>query len=189
MGYDTHSTSSTPAANFVNVAANDYHLIAGAPAVDHGEASHAPPYDLEGHVRPFGSATDIGAYEFGSTMASDAGTFVDAGSTPDAGQRHRTRTHAGDSGDGLPIRPLAPTRATHANATGGRSGRFGGSRCPGSEPTTQREAAVVTCPARAIARHHALSRSAATRARRVPGGDTTRRTADHTCSDRTNPAT
>lgn len=64
---DGNSFVSEPAALFVNAAANDYHLSASSPAIDAGSSLGAPNVDLEGNGRPFGSAYDIGAYEFGST--------------------------------------------------------------------------------------------------------------------------
>jgi parallel beta-helix repeat protein len=63
-GQDQHSLVSSPAALFVNPAANNYHLLATSPAVDAGTAANAPPADLDGNPRPSGSAIDIGAYEY-----------------------------------------------------------------------------------------------------------------------------
>jgi hypothetical protein len=64
---DGNSFVSEPAALFVDAAANDYHLSAASPAIDVGSSLGAPNVDLDGNGRPFGSAHDIGAYEFGST--------------------------------------------------------------------------------------------------------------------------
>jgi len=52
---------------FVNPSANDYHLQAGSPAIDAGAnvLSHVIN-DYDGYVRPYQSAFDIGAYEYGS---------------------------------------------------------------------------------------------------------------------------
>jgi hypothetical protein len=70
-GQDQHSLVATPAALFVNPAANDYHLSATSPAVDRGVASFnghaAPARDLEASARPSGAAHDIGAYERDTT--------------------------------------------------------------------------------------------------------------------------
>jgi hypothetical protein len=41
----------------------DYRLKKDSPAVDHGLAGSAPPYDLRNHARPRGAGFDIGAYE------------------------------------------------------------------------------------------------------------------------------
>src|SRR5918998_645496 len=62
---DGNSFVSGPAALFAG--ANDYHLSATSPAIDAGSTLGAPNVDIEGKGRPFGSAYDIGAYEFGST--------------------------------------------------------------------------------------------------------------------------
>ena len=63
-GQDTHSIIATPAALFVDVAGNDYHLSATSPARDAGATIANVTDDLEGAPRPQGSAFDIGAYEF-----------------------------------------------------------------------------------------------------------------------------
>ena len=44
----------------------DYHLKAGSPAIDSGTINGALATDLDGSIRPAGSAIDIGAYEYGS---------------------------------------------------------------------------------------------------------------------------
>jgi hypothetical protein len=62
---DQNSFVAGPAALFAD--ANDYHLSATSPAIDAGSSLGAPDVDIEGKGRPFGSAHDIGAYEFGST--------------------------------------------------------------------------------------------------------------------------
>jgi parallel beta-helix repeat protein len=61
---DKHSIIATPAQLFENVTANNYHLIAGSPAIDKGTSTNAPATDLDGNPRPSGSGYDIGAYEF-----------------------------------------------------------------------------------------------------------------------------
>ncbi|HLK13123.1 MAG TPA: right-handed parallel beta-helix repeat-containing protein [Candidatus Binatia bacterium] len=62
LGHDQGSFVATPAALFVNPGV-DFHLLAGAPAVDAGSAVSAPPYDLDGNPRPVGAGFDVGAYE------------------------------------------------------------------------------------------------------------------------------
>lgn len=53
-----------------NIAAADFHLRPGSPAIDHGSAVDAPPADFDGALRPQdgdhdqSAAFDIGAYEF-----------------------------------------------------------------------------------------------------------------------------
>ncbi len=60
---DGNSVVSTPAALFVNVAAADYRLRDGSPAIDAGSPSQAPAQDLNGYARPLLTAYDIGALE------------------------------------------------------------------------------------------------------------------------------
>jgi parallel beta-helix repeat protein len=72
-GQDMHSFTATAAQLFVNIGGNDYHLVAGAPAIDAGVSSlaghAAPSIDLDQNGRPAGKGFDIGAYEFGSVPA------------------------------------------------------------------------------------------------------------------------
>jgi copper-binding protein NosD/List-Bact-rpt repeat protein len=68
-GQDTHSIIAAPAALFVNVAGNDYHLSSTSPARDAGGTVAPVTDDLEGAPRPQGSAFDIGAYEFPAAPA------------------------------------------------------------------------------------------------------------------------
>ena len=64
QGYELHSLS-VPLANlFANDAATNYHLFAGSLAVDKGQPLANVSADLDGRVRPFGAAPDIGCYEF-----------------------------------------------------------------------------------------------------------------------------
>ncbi len=52
---------------FVNYQINgtgDYHLQSSSPAVDAGTSAGAPKTDFDGYARPYGSAVDIGAYEW-----------------------------------------------------------------------------------------------------------------------------
>jgi parallel beta-helix repeat protein len=54
--------------NFVNTAADDYHLATGSSAIDAGAAQFpngsVPPTDIDGNPRPAGAAPDPGAYEY-----------------------------------------------------------------------------------------------------------------------------
>jgi hypothetical protein len=51
-------------ATFVNAAAGDLHLVPGASAIDAGVNLAAVPSDFDGHSRPQGAATDVGADEY-----------------------------------------------------------------------------------------------------------------------------
>jgi hypothetical protein len=63
-GYDAHSFIATPDQLFVNPAGADFHLKAGSPAANTGKnLSPDVTEDLDGEVRPQGSAHDIGCYE------------------------------------------------------------------------------------------------------------------------------
>ena len=64
LGYDQHSFIADSSQLFVNAANNDYHLIAGSPAIDQGTVLADVLYDLEGKPRPVGGGYDIGAYEY-----------------------------------------------------------------------------------------------------------------------------
>jgi hypothetical protein len=64
LGHDQHSIIATPSQLFVNASAADYHLTPGSPAIDKGTWLNDVPTDLEGTLRPSGTAYDIGAYEF-----------------------------------------------------------------------------------------------------------------------------
>jgi hypothetical protein len=48
---------------FVNAAGDDFHLGAGSPAIDTGEARPDVPADHDGIARPQGAGSDIGAFE------------------------------------------------------------------------------------------------------------------------------
>jgi len=75
LGYDAASFLATPAAHFV-APGSDFHLLATSPAIDAGEAAHAPAVDLEGNPRPVGAGVDLGAYERQLLECGDGG--VDA---------------------------------------------------------------------------------------------------------------
>src|SRR4029434_9071300 len=62
----TITTNGTPlrgSAGYVNAGASDYHLTATSDAIDQGNGQ-PPLIDLDGSVRPQGTTTEIGAYEF-----------------------------------------------------------------------------------------------------------------------------
>src|SRR5262249_3679998 len=78
-GQDTHSIIATPAALFVDVAGNDYHLSDTSPARDAGATIANVTDDLEGAPRPQGPAFDIGAYEFPASAQPIALTVTRTG--------------------------------------------------------------------------------------------------------------
>jgi polygalacturonase len=49
---------------FANFAGNDFHLLAGSPAIDAALGSPQSPVDFDGIARPRGAAGDLGAFEF-----------------------------------------------------------------------------------------------------------------------------
>ena len=63
-GQDAHSLAvNSDAALFIDPNTFDLHLKSAAPAIDQGTNVAAPSKDYEGHPRPSGAGTDIGAYE------------------------------------------------------------------------------------------------------------------------------
>jgi hypothetical protein len=92
QGREKHSLSATPTALFVNAASGNYHLSAASPAIDRGQTQFTVTTDFEGHHRPQGAASDVGAYETGGgapaphiqvTPASLSFGQVSVGSTDD----------------------------------------------------------------------------------------------------------
>lgn len=71
--------------DFVNAAADDYHLLASSSAVDAGEPIDGVVIDRDGNARD--GMPDLGAYEFceGSCGEGDAGTDAGADAGTDAG--------------------------------------------------------------------------------------------------------
>jgi len=63
LGYDAHSIIATPDQLFVSEANQNYYLKIGSPALDAGETLADVTDDINGTVRPFGMAYDIGCYE------------------------------------------------------------------------------------------------------------------------------
>jgi hypothetical protein len=79
-GQDTHSIIALPAALFVDVAGNDYHLSSTAPARDAGLMVAEAPQDRDGVTRPQGTGVDIGAYEFRTSPRQVTGLRITPGS-------------------------------------------------------------------------------------------------------------
>ncbi|MCB9302013.1 MAG: right-handed parallel beta-helix repeat-containing protein [Lewinellaceae bacterium] len=69
LGFDLNSIlADAPEEIFIDDDAGDFHLKAGAQAINAGTGlvQNIVEDDLEGHPRPIGAAYDIGAYEFGT---------------------------------------------------------------------------------------------------------------------------
>ena len=93
-GRDVHSKAATAGQLFVNWPAGDYHLKAGAAAINAGTATGAPAVDWSGQARPLGGGVDAGAIEFwplaadfdasgavvGADLGALRGSFGEAGS-------------------------------------------------------------------------------------------------------------
>jgi hypothetical protein len=83
-GHDQNSFVTNTTALFLNPGADDYHLKSGSPAIDYGFLLTDVTDDLEGKVRPIGSAHDLGAYESG-TGCSDSGSPTTSITSPTNG--------------------------------------------------------------------------------------------------------
>jgi len=57
---------------FADPAAFDFHLRSDSPAIDAGLALSGVANDYDGRLRPWGGATDIGAYEYPDSSARTA---------------------------------------------------------------------------------------------------------------------
>jgi len=64
LSHEQHSLVATLSGLFVNPSANDYHLLATAPAVDRGQTLTTVTVDADGRPRPEGASSDIGCYEY-----------------------------------------------------------------------------------------------------------------------------
>jgi hypothetical protein len=63
QGHELHSFFASDTDLWVSAAGTDYHLKAGSPAIDQGPALADATRDREGHVRPWGVRSDLGADE------------------------------------------------------------------------------------------------------------------------------
>ncbi|MCK5218092.1 right-handed parallel beta-helix repeat-containing protein, partial [bacterium] len=62
---DNRTQANIATENFVNAATGDFRLTASSPAKDAGIGGGYSTVDIDWNTRPFGSAPDIGAYEYG----------------------------------------------------------------------------------------------------------------------------
>jgi len=93
---------------FVNLAANNFHLSAGSPAIDSG-ATVQLATDYDGVPRPQGPAYDIGAYEYPEASASLA---VSVSATPAS-----TMAKGGTHSSKTPAVSLSPTSLSFTGQT------------------------------------------------------------------------
>jgi hypothetical protein len=73
------SNRAVTAASFQNAANHDYHLVTTSPAVDTGTALAGVTTDRDGNARPFGTAYDVGAYEYRTGVPSFVQSIDDGG--------------------------------------------------------------------------------------------------------------
>jgi hypothetical protein len=92
LGFTPNSTDKTSDPMFVNLAADDFHVQAGSPAIDAGSATDAPANDFASSPRPQGAAPDIGAYEAGGPQPSPPPTPSPATSRSRRSPGHPGRT-------------------------------------------------------------------------------------------------
>lgn len=74
-GYDANSVIAAPAQLFVDYANNNYHLKSGSPAINAGQSIPDVPLDLDGYIRPKGTALDASAYEYGAVFQDVSGDY------------------------------------------------------------------------------------------------------------------
>lgn len=80
LGFDAHSQLSDPlTAVFSNPALYDYHLLSSSQAVDAGTnlVASLVQVDFDNLIRPWVTAFDIGAYEFGSVLSFEENELLD----------------------------------------------------------------------------------------------------------------
>ncbi len=82
-GYDTHSVVASAGALFVDPG-SDFHLLAGAVAVDMATGAHTTVLDADRRNRPAGAAPDVGAYEFSAESGTPVTPTATATATPTA---------------------------------------------------------------------------------------------------------
>lgn len=85
LSVGTHATAAS--SDFVDSAGHDYHLVAGAGAINTGVTVRDLLTDRDGTARPAGEGYDIGAYELCASACSpvDGGVPVPDGGAPDVG--------------------------------------------------------------------------------------------------------
>lgn len=87
----------------------DYSLLPGSPCIDAGTSEGAPTDDLEGNLRPFGAAVDLGAFEHGYMTPTPTPTVTP---TP-------TATATLCLGPGICVDPIAAATTANEITIGG----------------------------------------------------------------------
>lgn len=101
---------------FVNPSSNDYHLKAGSPAIDVGDPTGAPSFDIYQHARPVGPGVDIGAFEAGSFNPSVQFEWGDTIGYEFIGMAEVAITRTGDTEGTLVVDVIS----TNGSATAGQ---------------------------------------------------------------------
>jgi MYXO-CTERM domain-containing protein len=127
---DTASNLALASDAFVAASAHDYHLAAGSPAIDAGEAIEGIDADRDGVPRPQGAGPDVGAYELCEDACEAPHPPVDAG--------------VGSGGDGGAVGRDA--------AAGGGASEAGGCGCRVGQPSPSGAAWLLVFAAIALRR-------------------------------------
>ena len=109
LGHDTTSVlfGGSLLALFAAAGADDFRLVAGAPAIDVGLAAYqgvaAPAVDVNGLARPYGGGHDLGAHEYrGAAPGADGGMGGSDGGNPGAVDGGGADAGVGGGGAGQP---------------------------------------------------------------------------------------
>ena len=139
------SSTSPGLVNLAGSTAADFDLLSGSPAIDAGSASGRSP-DFLNRTAPAGSAMDVGAFEFGSSLAAGLDTPIPAnvavngcsttggtsstGGSPATGGTATSTGGTGTSTGGTPAAAGGTSATTGGtDATGGTGGQPGTETC------------------------------------------------------------
>jgi MYXO-CTERM domain-containing protein len=131
--------------NLAGSTAADFDLVSGSPAIDAGSASGRSP-DFLNRTAPAGSAMDIGAFEFGSSLAAGlttpipanvavngcsttGGTSSTGGTSATGGTATNTGGTATNTGGTATNTGGTATNTGGTNASGGTGGQPGTETC------------------------------------------------------------
>jgi MYXO-CTERM domain-containing protein len=110
---------------WTSTAAN-FKLAAGSPAIDKGVAIAGLNHDFDNKLRPVGTAFDLGAFEFGSTVGVDGGPPP----KPDQGTKKDSGGAKKDGGAPIADRSLGSERAAMGDGPGRDSAAGDGRATP-----------------------------------------------------------